>query len=283
LDGSKVVTLTESNFDEKVLNNPEVGLIAFVAPWCGHCKALLPDWAEAADALDGQGAYLGVVDATVEERLASQYGVRGYPTIKVFPGGANKSASDASEYEGGRTTQQIVQYALAEVDRTGVPKEIPELTGPDVLKSSCGGTNKICVLAALPHILDSGAEGRNRYRETLASVARTFRGSAFNFVWFEGSSQLELESAMEMTFGYPAVAALSMDKGVYAVQRGSFTEKNVGRFLSGITTGRQPTVKLAGGVPEVVKVEPWDGKDGEPIEEIPLDEIMGWDDEEGEL
>ena len=32
LDGSKVVQLEESNFKEKVLDNPEIGLIAFVAP-----------------------------------------------------------------------------------------------------------------------------------------------------------------------------------------------------------------------------------------------------------
>eukprot|EP00567_Pseudictyota_dubia_P011984 CAMPEP_0197459156 /NCGR_PEP_ID=MMETSP1175-20131217/50601_1 /TAXON_ID=1003142 /ORGANISM="Triceratium dubium, Strain CCMP147" /LENGTH=447 /DNA_ID=CAMNT_0042993945 /DNA_START=58 /DNA_END=1401 /DNA_ORIENTATION=+ len=283
LDDSKVVMLNAGNFKEKVLDNSHVGLVAFIAPWCGHCKALLPEWAAASVKLDGEGVYLGVVDATVEENLASQYGVQGFPTIKVFPGGANKSSSDAEDYSGGRTTEEIIQYALAEVDRTGVPKEIPELTGPDVLKESCDGTNRLCVLVALPHILDSGAEGRNKYRDMIANVAKTFRGTSFNFIWFEGSSQLDLEEKLELTFGYPAVAALSMDKGVYAVQRGSFTEKNIGKFLSGITTGRQPTAKVAK-MPTIVSLDPWDGKDGTPIEEEPLDDIMGWgEDESGEL
>lgn len=85
-----------------------------------------------------------------------------------------------------------------------------------------------------------------------------------------------------MTFGYPAVVALSLDREAYAVQRGSFSEKAITTFLHSITTGRQPTIKLSA-IPEVVTVELWDGKDGTPLEEEPpLSEIMG-DDFEGEL
>ena len=61
-------------------------------------------------------------------------------------------------------------------------------------------------------------------------------------------------------------------------------DDNVGQFrssaiahqfvLTGITTGRQPTVKLQK-MPEVYDVEPWDGEDGTPIEEPSLEDIMG--------
>ena len=276
---SNVVKLTASNFQEKVLDNPEVSLVAFIAPWCGHCKALQPEWDEASSKLDGSGAFLGIVDATVETSLASQFGVSGYPTIKVFPGGSGKTYSDAMEYEGGRQSEQIVQYALAEVDRSGVPKEIPELTSAQVMKDTCEGTNKICVFFALPHILESGADGRNKYKDIMASSAKAVRGMSFHFIWFEGSSQPSLEQELELTFGYPAVAAYSVEKGVYAVHRASFTETNIRKFLMGITTGRQSTYAIRS-VPEINTVEPWDGKDGVPFEEEPLDDIMGWDDED---
>lgn len=167
------------------------------APWCGHCKRLQPEWEQAARKLAGEEAFLGWVDATEENQLASIYGVQGYPTIKLFPGGSNKSHSDAKDYQGGRTAADIVQSVLAEVDRTGVPKDIPELTSEKVLKEECSGQNHICVLAALPHILDSSADGRNAYKELLSKVAKTFRGSAFSFLWFEGSSQPELEQVFE--------------------------------------------------------------------------------------
>jgi thioredoxin-like negative regulator of GroEL len=49
----------------------------------GHCQRLKPEWAKAASELKGQVKF-GQVDTTVHQSLASQYGVRGYPTIKVF-------------------------------------------------------------------------------------------------------------------------------------------------------------------------------------------------------
>uniref|UniRef100_A0A7S1ZV28 protein disulfide-isomerase n=1 Tax=Ditylum brightwellii TaxID=49249 RepID=A0A7S1ZV28_9STRA len=277
---SKVVGLNGSNFQEKVLNNPEVSMVAFIAPWCGHCKALLPEWETASTRLEGKGAFLGTVDATTEQSLAQEYGVEGFPTIKIFPGGANKSHSDARDYHGGRSAQDIVSAALDEVDRTGVPKEIPEITGDGVFKETCEGSNKICVLVGLPHILDSMASGRNKYKETIAAVAKKFRGGgAFEFFWFEGGSQFDLEDTLELTFGFPAVVAVSLDKNAYVVLRGSFNEKSVSRFLTSISTGRQGTVPLRK-IPEIADVEPWDGLDGTPIEEEPLEDIMGWDDED---
>ena len=87
-----------------------------------------------------------------------------------------------------------------------------------------------------------------------------------------------------LTFGFPALVALSLDREAYAVMRGSFSEKSVAAFLHGVTTGRQPTIKLSKSIQDVVvATEPWDGLDGAPIEEeMSLDEIMGWDDDEEE-
>jgi len=272
---SKVVTLTSSNFEGEVYENPAVVVVAFTAPWCGHCQRLQPEWESAARALDGEGAVLAWLDATSEQALAQQFQVKGYPTIKVFPGGAPKTAGDAFDYQGERTASSIVKEVLAEVDRSGAPKEIPELTSADVLRAECAGQNHICVLAALPHILDSQASGRNKYRDLLATVSKTFRGSAFSFLWFEGTSQPELEKALELTFGFPALVALSVDRKAYAVLHGSFTEKSMASFLHGITTGRQKTVPLDA-IPNVATVEPWDGLDGEVVEEeFDLSEIMG--------
>lgn len=45
------------------------------------------------------------------------------------------------------------------LERSGWVPKVPQLTGRDVIDEKCGGT-KICVIAAVPHILESGKAGR---------------------------------------------------------------------------------------------------------------------------
>lgn len=48
---SAVVDLTPSNFDKLVTNSDDVWIVEFYAPWCGHCKNLVPEYQKAAKAL----------------------------------------------------------------------------------------------------------------------------------------------------------------------------------------------------------------------------------------
>lgn len=49
----EVVVLDASNFDALVMNSKDIWMVEFYAPWCGHCKALEPEWAIASGKLKG--------------------------------------------------------------------------------------------------------------------------------------------------------------------------------------------------------------------------------------
>ncbi|XP_023336650.1 protein disulfide-isomerase A6 homolog [Eurytemora carolleeae] len=106
--GDAVVDLTPANFDKQVINGDGVWIVEFYAPWCGHCKNLVPEYKKAAKALKGV-VKVGAVNADEHKSLGGQYGVQGFPTIKIF--GANKKKPE--DYNGNRNAQGFVDAGLA--------------------------------------------------------------------------------------------------------------------------------------------------------------------------
>lgn len=267
--GSKddVVTLTDSNFEKEVLDTDQMVLVEFYAPWCGHCKNLAPHWESAATELKGK-VKVAALDATENTVMANRFGVRGYPTIKVFPAG-KKSMDDVTEYDGGRTSADIVAWAMDKYSENIPAPEVKELLSQEDFKNACEG-QQLCVVSVLPHILDCQADCRNGYIKILQAMADKYKKRQWGWLWTEAFHQPELEESLGIGgFGYPAMAAMNVRKMKYSWLRGAFSEAGIKDYLGDLAYGRGSSSPLKDNkLPNIAAQEPWDGKDGQfPVEE----------------
>lgn len=152
----EVLVLTASNFDNAIQKHPFV-LVEFYAPWCGHCKALAPEFAAAAKKLkeENNEIRLAKIDATIESKLAEQFSIRGYPTLKLFRDGK------PSEYTGGRTSGDIINWLKK---KSGPPAKLIS-TVDDVNKLKAD--NEVAVVGLFK---DQSSANAKAFFEVAASV-----------------------------------------------------------------------------------------------------------------
>ncbi len=80
------ITVTDTTFEDKVLNNPQPVLVNFWAPWCGPCHVMAPVIEELA-AEFAERVTVGKVNVDDYPSLAAQYGIRSIPTLLLFKDG----------------------------------------------------------------------------------------------------------------------------------------------------------------------------------------------------
>jgi len=204
-----VIVVTEDNFQE-VIDSNEFVLVEFYAPWCGHCKALTPEYEKAAKALaEKESAIkLGKVDATVHSALAEKFEVRGYPTIKFFRGGKPQ------EYNGGRTADTIVAW-------------LEKKTGP--VAATLDTVDKAKAL-----IEDNEIAVIGFFKDLESDAAKAFLGAAggIDDVKFGISSDAAVFSEYEVKADAGVVLFKKFDEGRNDLE-GDVTEDAVVAFVAG--------------------------------------------------
>jgi thioredoxin 2 len=99
------VELTDRNFEQVVAGSELPVVVDFWAPWCGPCRQMAPQFAQAAGTLKGR-ALLVKVNSDDNPQTASRFGIRSIPTLVKLDRGR-----EVSRVAGARPAGQIVQFA----------------------------------------------------------------------------------------------------------------------------------------------------------------------------
>ena len=78
--------VTDSNFEELIINSDKPAMVDFWAEWCGPCRMITPIVNELSEELEGK-AVVSKLNVDENPEVCSKYGIRNIPTILFFKGG----------------------------------------------------------------------------------------------------------------------------------------------------------------------------------------------------
>lgn len=98
------VELTDASF-ASVTGKTELPVVVDIwAPWCGPCRMMAPQFAQAAAQMKGR-AMFAKLNSDAHPQASDRLGVRSIPTMVVFRGGR-----EVARISGAMNAQQIVQW-----------------------------------------------------------------------------------------------------------------------------------------------------------------------------
>ena len=95
-------------------DSPNAELIYFFTDWCPYCKKARPTWEKMKKQYDnklinGKTVYFKEVDCEKEEKMADQYNIEGYPTIKLI------KDDQVVDYDAKPTEKNLVEFLTTSV------------------------------------------------------------------------------------------------------------------------------------------------------------------------
>ena len=106
LDG-KPVAIDDARFERFVARNDLPVVVDFWAAWCGPCRAMAPQFEQAARQLKGD-AIFAKVDSDASPQVSARFAIRSIPTLVLFHNG-----KEIKRQAGAVQAAQIVSWVNA--------------------------------------------------------------------------------------------------------------------------------------------------------------------------
>jgi protein disulfide-isomerase A6 len=128
-----VVDVTPDTYDARVSRSGMSTLLEFYAPWCGHCKSMVPEYKKLAELVAADPALKGrvqiaKVDADAHREVGERFAVKGFPSLKWVARARAGDAAGARTYPGHRSAEAILRWVRDQLAHEARAAQVKELT-----------------------------------------------------------------------------------------------------------------------------------------------------------